>query len=403
MSGNARYEWWPTYQAENFDVAHRGAVPTQILGVAILGGTLCIPAVTHATGIEAPIIVGFLGAHLLWLLFGVYVLAARVPGPSRVNVLLAGNLVVNIGVAVGIPLATRDPATPLWMLPVVYACLNGSLQERKLCLTFLLAHALSPLVALVVLLDGRERTHWSIAAPILCAVLCTVAYNHLANMAAQWRRSRTEQEEALSELRARIAMRDRERLMGDLRDSLGATLSVVATYGELVERHLDHPRELRAVATMVREAARAGLGDLRGLLGAIAPAAADLEGVADTLRQAAARMSDGTNIEIFVRTDGSNVPIHGAARLAIVRAFQHVARDACDRPSTRRIVVQLGSQHATLVLSIEDDGACTRGDLVRTGPIDERITELGGTLTRTPGTNQGMLVRVSLPTPPPSD
>lgn len=397
LSRDARYEWWPAYQPDNFDVGDARILVRHLLSTAAFATLLCIPSVTRATGIGATSVIGMIGAHLLWYTLAALALAVRDPGPVRANLLMAGNLVVNTGVTVAIPVATHDPATPLWMLPVLYACMNGAMQERRPCFAFLLVHGLAPLVTLVFLLDGRERTDWSVAAPILCAVLSIVAYNHLAMMAAQWREVRTDQNDALSELRARIASRDRERLLHDLQASVGATLSVVASYGDLVERHLDEPDELRAVASMVREAARSGLGDLRGQLGAMAPAAANLDGVATILRQAAARASEGTTVAISVHTDGTAVPLGAAVRLAIVRVFQHSIRAALDRRETRRIEVRLASGQKSITLAIDDDGACARSDYSRVDSVDGGITELGGVLERLAAPGRGLNVRVTLP------
>lgn len=258
------YVWWPSYRRDTSDLGNPRTIIAHLLGVAVLGALLCLPSIVAATGIAPQVAVTLLGIHAVWTLIGTFVIAARAT-EVRASAFMGGNLVINTGIAVAIPIATGDPRTPLWMLPVVYACINGALQERERCITFLLVHALSPLVA-IALLDGRTRDEWRVAAPVLCAVLCGVGYDHLASVCARWRRVRADQEAALAKAELEILARQRERFAGDLHASVGSTLAIVGMYARLITAHIDDAEELRAIAVRVRETARTGLGDLRALL-----------------------------------------------------------------------------------------------------------------------------------------
>jgi signal transduction histidine kinase len=399
VSAASAYVWWPSFRADNRDLGNPGMAAGHLVGVLALTAVLCAPAVTRATGISAVSVVVLIGAHLVWYLLGSLVLSRGRVGQLRANVMMAGNLCVNVGVATAIPIATHDPRTPLWMLPVLYACINGALQERERSVGFLLAHVLSPLVALL-LLGGQPLTSWSIAAPLVCAALCAVSYNHLSGTSARWREIRLEQERALSSVRRRIAMRDRELMMADLSDSVGSTLAVVGIYADMVDEHIARPDALRGLAAQVRDAARGGLGDLRGLLGAMSPGAGTVAGLADTLRQSSARATDGGDLQIVVATnDAASVTLDSAARLAIVRVVQDAIR-AAQRGRARRVVVELAADDAVVTLEISDDAVELATEAVRDVRIAERVGDLGGTFSRTAASPCGSIVRVELPRSP---
>jgi signal transduction histidine kinase len=393
VSRESQYVWWPAHQSSTRDLADPRHVLGHLIAISIFTVVLCLAAVANATGVSATAILVLVGIHVTWYLIGIRI-GAKAASPSRSTVLIAGNLAVNIGVSVAIPLATRDPRTPLWMLPVLYACINGALQERERCITFLLGHALAPLAGLVPLLAGANLTAWGIGAPLLCAALSAVGYNHLASVSARWREIRAEQNAALAALRVEIASRDRERLIGDLNDSIGSTLSIVGLYGDMVDRHLDRPDELRVLASMVRDAARTGLGDLRGVIGAMAPASTDLGGLASTLTQAAARGGSGSGLEITVTiTMGANLPVEAPSRLAIVRAFQETVRDARRERGARRFDARLAADQLTVSLEIAHDAS----HVPLEDRMAQRVGELGGTIVRTSTKGSGTTVRMSLP------
>ncbi len=392
---SAGYVWWPSYRDDVSDLGNARAAPAHLLAVGVLTTILCLPAVVRATGIAATHVMMLIGAHVAWHLVSVYVIAPAPASRWRSHILMAGNLIVNAGVAVAIPLATGDPRTPLWMLPVVYACANGAMQEREPCITFLLVHVLSPLLALVVLTDSLG-TDWGIAAPIVCAALCGVGYDRLATMSVRWRQLRAEQETQLADLRTRLAARDRQRLMRDLSESVGSTLAVVAMYADLIDEHITHRDQLAGLAAMVREAARDGLGELRGMLGAMAPAASDTAGLADTLRQAGRRATEGTAIEIVVSVeDAGGRALGGATRVTFVRAFQDALR-AARQGDARRVGVRLVASGASISLEVTADSVGGASETARDALMAERVAELGGTFKRTPS-GAGTNVHISLP------
>ncbi len=393
MNAESRYVWWPSYRASNIGRADPRLIPTHLLTVGVLTGVLCLPAVTRATGIAVPAVLGLIGSHLVWFVFSA-LLGRGLTTPRRATLVMAGNLVVNCGVAVAIPIATGDPRTPLWMLPIVYACLNGAMQETEPCIAFLLVHVVSPLLGLILYFGHAPATSWTIAAPVLCAALCGVGYSHLAMVSARWRELRNEQKVALASVHAVMAARDRERLLGDLSDSVGSTFAVVRLYGDLIEAHIDRPDELRTLAVLVREAARSGLDDLRGVLGAMSTAGDDIAGLASTLTQGTARIQQDSPLQVSVAiTSGASVRVATPLRLVVVRTFQHEIRDARSRATPSRIAASLASDGRHLTFEIAGAG----DDATRDSQILERITELGGTFHRTPATASATTVRVWLP------
>lgn len=397
MSVETRYVWWPAYRTSNIDLADARHIPGHLLAIAALTGVLCLPPVTRATGIEVGAVLAMIGVHVAWFVVSALTFGRGLLSKSRANIAMAGNLIVNCSIAVALPVATGDPRTPLWMFPLLYACLNGALQERERCIAFLLAHVLAPLVALVPLLTADSPTSWSMAAPLVCAALSAVAYNHLSGVSARWRERRTEQNAAVATLRAQVAARDRERLLGDLGDSIGSTFSVVGMYGDLIDRHIERPDELRTLAALVRDAARSSLGELRGVLGAMSATAGDVAGLASTLTRSGARAAEGSKLEIIVAvTADPAIAVDVPTRLIVVHVFQHVLRGVRAGGGTSRVEARLASGGG--ILTFEISGAIT--DAIRDRQIAERVTELGGTVTQAASAANGTTLRLSLPRGP---
>jgi signal transduction histidine kinase len=397
VSATQARAWWPAYQPWS-DLGDARSTPRHMAGVVAFMMVLCLPVVTRATGIGASTVVAVIGLHVVWTLFSVHLLRpSAAPGRFRYQVVLAGNLFLNIGIAVAIPMLHRDARTPLWMLPVLYASLNGASQEREPAMGFLVAHAVAPLVAIPFLVAGASTT-WGVAAPLLCAACSAVAYNHTAGMSARWQAVRRQNADALAAVRTELAVRDRQRLARDLDESIGSTLAVVGLYGDMIERHVDDPNELRAVAAMVREAARGGLGDLRGVIGAMAPAAADVDGLAGTLRQAAARAAEGRETGVVVRVlEGGAARLDGRVRLALVRVFQDAVHHAIRTAKARNVVVRLAASDDVVSLEIADDGACDASSRSDAGRMRSRAAELGGSISVEAVPEGGTVVTMSVP------
>lgn len=415
MSGGPnglRYCWWPRPPLQAVSAGDHATFSRSIVAATLVAAALCLPVVREATGIAPRWSVGLMAAHVVWSAFVVFVLTKPGEGfRSRraIDVGMAGNLFVNTGICIALCVFSRDPRTPLWMLPTLYATMNGSLPEGQPSAAILGVHILAPLATIPIFRSAEVVTGWSVAGPVLCAAISAAGYHTVAIATARWRRVRAEQEQVVAELRARLAERDRGRLAQDLHDSVGSVLGVVGLYGDLVERNCDRPDELRAIAAMMREATKEGLTDLRSVIGALAPASTDVSGVARALRPIARRVSEASGVDVSLAVAGpGDLAIDGPARLTLVRVFQEALNNAIKHGRPSHVRVELKADRERISLEVSDDGegftagARERPDGRGLRGMRERVEELGGSFILESAPGRGTRVRATMPRTAPS-
>lgn len=386
-------------------VGERRVLPTVALSASVVAAALCLPAVRRATGIPAAWTIGLIGSHVLWSIFVSY--ALTIPGRgfrtrTGINIAMVGNLLLNTGICVAFCALGGEPRTPLWMLPVLYTSINGAAPNFVPSVAILLVHVIAPLLT-IPLFVGNGSGDWAIAAPILCAAICGVAYHTLAMWTAKWREVQQEQDDALSALRTKLDERDRARLALDLHDSVGSVLGVVGLYGDLIERHCDRPDELRSIASQVRDATKEGLTELRAVLDAMAPASTDVDGVARALRQMVRRVSAASDTEVALTVEGEGaLTIDGPARLALVRVFGEALHNALRHAQPKTVNAVLLADVSDVTIDVSDDGhgfesSGTSGNGRGLKGMKERIEELGGRFVLESASGRGTRVRATVP------
>lgn len=399
-----RYVLWPKPPLHAAAVGDdRKTYLAWVASMAVVMGVFSLPTIEQATGIPRRVSLGMLGAMFVWYTFQVFVLAK--PTRTSMNIRLAADLLTSMTMCLAFCVASGDARTPLWMLPAIYAAINGAMPEVEPSATHLAVHTIGPLATIPIFHVLGSESRWSIAAPVLCAAISAGGYHMVAMATARWREVRAEQEKTVAALRAKLAERDRSRLAQDLHDSIGSVLGVVALYGDLIERKCDRPDELRAIAGMVREATREGLTDLRSVIGAIAPASTDVAGVARALRPMVGRAAEASGIDVSLSVEGdASASIDGPARLAVVRVFQEALANAMRHADAARVSVILRGEGDDVRLEVADDGRGfddTKADEHAGGRglrgMRERIEELGGAFEVESGSGRGTRVRARIP------
>jgi two-component system sensor histidine kinase DesK len=188
---------------------------------------------------------------------------------------------------------------------------------------------------------------------------------------------------------ARIA--ERERIGRDLHDLLGHTLSVIVLKSELASRLADRDPE-RAVAEIrdVERISREALGEVRKAVRGYRS-----EGLLDEVANAErVLVAAGITPEIAMAPGALPPDEDRALAFALREAVTNVVRHA----SARRCWIRLSADGGRTVLEVRDDG---RGGLAPEGSglsgIRERLREVAGTLER--DGRQGTRLVMSLPAP----
>lgn len=395
----ARYRWLVDYVPDLPGVFVRGK---ELLSLAVVESLfaffLALPPVARALGLSSPQIVLLIAIHFFLVTAGSLFLrrAAQMHQAAFYAACLL-NLLAGLGVGCAFPVLGGNPNTVAWILPVIYAAMNGGLPETRPSLFLLLAHTVAPLLTIPAFEVGADP--WAVGAPVLTAGLSAGTYHYVAMRTASWRELRGRYEEALLELGRQEEELARMRLAQDLHDSVGSTLSLLDLHAGLLERNSGDPQQVAEVASLTREAAREGLQDLRGVLEALAPQAETVEGIGQALRELARRLAPGVEIDVEILEGGAN-ELPTKARLALVRIFQESLRNAVVHGGARSIRCTIEGG-AWVSLRMQDDGAGFDPHSAPSGRglpgMRTRITELGGTFLVESELGSGTLLHASFP------
>src|SRR4051794_35779393 len=196
---------------------------------------------------------------------------------------------------------------------------------------------------------------------------------------------------------------ERNRLARELHDSVTQQLFGVALAAESASTLLE--RDPSAAAVELRRVsglARGAMEELRAVVFELRPASLEAEGLATVLRK---------HVDVLRRVSGQRIELHvcelprigGAVAAQVLRIAQEALGNAMRHAAAERIVVKLGAGDGRLFLQVADDGCGfdpdgpeVRGQRLGLTSMQERATELGGTLTVTSAPGGGTTVRLEL-------
>jgi signal transduction histidine kinase len=403
VTEGARYRLWPRFAPSSVAVTEQRQGSYVYVALLIVAGVFWVPAVRVATGIPAVGATALVAAYTVWVWVNQRVLWDRARRePRAFHVLLAGDLVLGVAVCLGLYILGNDPKTPLVALFCVYAAFNGAMHEVDASFGFLVLHAATPLLAIPFFLAAGADPAWTVAAPVMTCGFSAMAYHYMAMRADLTRTALRERDEERLRLRALEAETERRQLARDLHDSVGSALSLFGLCGDLIQRHRDAPLELDRIAVDLRDSARDGLGELRGVLDAMAPVVGDLEGVGSNLRRAATRLSaaSGASVELTVAGEGT-LGVDGAKRVALVRVFQEATSNALRHGRAQAVRASLRVDESVVILVVADDGVGFDPAATHVGRglpgMRSRARDLGGSLDVQSRSGDGASVTLRLP------
>jgi len=322
-------------------------------------------------------------------------------GKADFHILMFGNLAAGTVLNLALLLVSRTFETPLWLGYCVMACINGtSKAEPSILLGFF--HVIAPLVGIPFFLRAETDYLRVMVAPVMCAAVSGCGYLVLARRCQRWRREWREEEACATTQRLHAFERERERLALDLHDTVGTALSLVALYSSLVQATADDPDRAHQLVSTIRDTARAGLTELRGVIHALPQAPITLQALASDLLISSERTaaSAGARLTIEVKR-GGEVVLGGVVRSTLVRIFQEMLHNALRHGAARSIEIWLEASDNAVQLSLTDNGvgfdpAARRGGAGLAG-MQRRARELGGSLDILSAPGQGTKVQLQLP------
>jgi signal transduction histidine kinase len=198
---------------------------------------------------------------------------------------------------------------------------------------------------------------------------------------------------------------ERNRLARELHDSVTQRLFGVALAAESASTLLARDRDAAAAELQrVSELARGAMEELRAVVFELRPGSLEAEGLATVLRKhvGVLRRVSGQRIELRV-CDVPRLAPGPAAQ--VLRIAQEALGNAMRHSAAKRIDVKLyDGGGGALVMTVADDGCGfdpagpeVRGQRLGLTSMEERATELGGTLTVSSSLGEGTTVRLEVP------
>jgi signal transduction histidine kinase len=211
-----------------------------------------------------------------------------------------------------------------------------------------------------------------------------------------------EQGRALTESRAEVArlsaLAERQRLAGDLHDTIAQGLSSVVMLVQAADAALDRDREqARRHLELAARTARENLQELRSVLEALMPTEHHLE---EALRRLATRFAEETGVAAVVEIHGTVRSLPAATEVVLLRAAQESLSNVRRHAEASRVSVELTFDVEAVHLRVSDDGLGFELETTTSGhglaAMRSRVTQAGGEVAVQP-TTLGTTVLVAVP------
>jgi signal transduction histidine kinase len=198
---------------------------------------------------------------------------------------------------------------------------------------------------------------------------------------------------------------ERQRIARELHDETGQALTAVGLGLRSLEAKLP-PNEKHAVDNLkkLQELVTHSMSELQHIISDLRPSHLDDLGLRAALRWYAGIVSERTQIEITVETDGEEHPLPAESKMALFRLAQEAITNVVKHARARHIDVRLTYKSEGVSLVVVDDGCGFDLGLVRMRQdnwgllgMHERATLLGGNFQITTATGEGTKVEVNIP------
>jgi signal transduction histidine kinase len=201
------------------------------------------------------------------------------------------------------------------------------------------------------------------------------------------------------------ALAERQRLAGDIHDTLAqgfsSILMLIQAADAQLERYPDVTATARAQLDLAAQAARDNLAEARALVGALTPAALQAGTLEDALRRITERAGAELGITASFTSDGTGRRLPAATEVVLLRTGQEALANVRKHAAARSVAVDLRFAADRVRLEVSDDGAGFDPALVNGGyglsGMRARVDEAGGTVEVRSAPAQGTSVLVEVP------
>jgi signal transduction histidine kinase len=253
--------------------------------------------------------------------------------------------------------------------------------------------------------SGDTSPPWGQELVVLAWVAAIVAASELARVRReQWDRSRAERQAA----ERRRADEERLRIARELHDVLAHSVSVINVQAGVGLALLDaDPEQARTALTIIKDASKEALGEVRQVLDTLRPPGAAPRAPAPGLDRLPELVEQASGAGLTVETEraGSPVKLPAGTDLAAFRIIQEALTNVVRHSGSRTAHIRVDYSPDVLGLRVDDAGPATGGDAGGSGNgligMRERAAALGGTIEAGRRPDGGFRVEAAIPLAPP--
>ncbi|GHF84197.1 signal transduction histidine kinase [Amycolatopsis bartoniae] len=356
-----------------------------------------------------------------------------IPGAARSRLLLEASLVVAAALWSAFVSARLPAGTPLPRRLAAYAVhtpLAAVLVGTNLCFGifaysgFLFAYPLGrrwrlaafAVTALIVSaslaggypvrLDGHGLTYLIVAGVMLALVLNSASITNHA-LAQNEERGRMIAENArlheqlLTQARHAGVIEERQRLAGEIHDTLAQGLTGIIAQLAAAEHVRHDPGQLSRHLELAQSLARANLAEARRSVRALRPGQLEQAGLPAALGELAREWSASSGISAEFQETGARCRVPDEVETILFRVAQEALANAAKHSGARQVNLTLTCLDDAVLLDVHDDGtgfdAAAETDGYGLPGMRHRLAKVGGTLTVESSAGYGTTLNASVP------
>jgi signal transduction histidine kinase len=197
-------------------------------------------------------------------------------------------------------------------------------------------------------------------------------------------------------------MAERQRLAGEIHDTLAQGFSSILMLVQAAEAQLDRsPATARSQLSLAAQTARENLAEARTLVGGLASAQLQAGTLEDALRRITERAGAELGIEAIFSVDGTGRRLPAATEVVLLRTGQEALANVRKHAAANSVAVRLRYASDCVGLEVTDDGSGFDPAQVNGGyglrGMRARVDEAGGRVAVRSAPAQGTSVQVEVP------
>ena len=196
---------------------------------------------------------------------------------------------------------------------------------------------------------------------------------------------------------------ERQRIAGELHDSLGQQLLVIRNRAMLGETVADDAARSRGQFDEIVTSATAAIGEVRAIAHNLRPVHLERLGLTASIEEMVENMASTTGLQFSADIEPLDGLLSKDEEISCYRIIQESANNIVKHAEATKAYVEIWREHGGLRITVRDNGRGLDGSAVRQGrglgltSITERLRMLGGSLSIDSAPGQGTALNIQVP------